>query len=195
MTTYARVQDGKITEYPVTEENIALRGLPMEWFLPCEVTMRPDPDETNMVVETYEIQETKVLVKYVSTPIDPQTLLDTLYDYVTRPANRPYMGRIPSATAFSTVVNWFEKETQKRLDKFAAERGYTNIFTLTTYATSKVKTRQLEGQRGVDLRDHTWDAFYSFLDKLQKGEVDYPSSYEDVKTHLPALTWKDEVTA
>lgn len=192
MTTYARVQNGEIMEYPVTEENIANRGLPMSWFLPCEVDKRPDPDETVMVVEVYTVQEDKVLVKYVATPIDPQLVLDNLFDYVTRPRNRPYMGRVPSSTAFATVVNWFEKETQKRLDKFAMERGYTNIFTLTTYATSRVATRKEEGQRGVDLRDQTWDAFYSFLEKLNTGEVEYPSTYSDVAAHLPALTWEDK---
>lgn len=161
----------------------------MEWFLPCEVQTRPDPDETNMTVEVYDIQETKVIVKYVTTPINPQDVLDTLYEYITRPQNRPYMGRIPSTTAFSTVVAWFEKEIGKRLDNFAKAKGYTNIFTLTTYANSKVESRRLEGQHGVDMRDHTWDAFYSYLDKITKGQASYPSCYADVEKQLPELTW------
>jgi hypothetical protein len=192
MTIYARITDGKVTEYPVTEENIQLRALPMDWFLPCEVQPRPDKDDANMVVEVYEVQETKVLVTYKTTTIHPQDLLDTLYEYVTRPLNRPFMGRIPSTTAFSTVVAWFEKKIEKRLDDFAKQRGYTNVFTLTTYANSKVESRRLEAERGIDLRDHTWTAFYAFLDKLSKGEVDYPSCYEDVEKQLPALTWNDQ---
>jgi hypothetical protein len=78
---------------------------------------------------------------------------------------------------------------QQRLDAFAKQRGYDNILSACTYATSTVTKFKAEGQRCVDLRDQTWAAAYAFMQDVQDGKRAVPTTEEEVVSSLPALTW------
>lgn len=81
---------------------------------------------------------------------------------------------------------------QKRLDAFAQTRGYDGIVSLCSYATSANPTFGAEGQRGVALRDATWQALIDLKQAVINGERSMPGSWEAVEAELPALTWSDE---
>ena len=79
--------------------------------------------------------------------------------------------------------------TQLRLDTFAQERGYDNILSACTYASSTVVKFATEGQYCVDARDATWDALLTMLAEVQAGTRPRPSGYADIEADLPVLVW------
>lgn len=79
---------------------------------------------------------------------------------------------------------------QKRLDDWAAERGYESILSLCTYATSTVPRFQSEGQRGVGVRDACWTYGYALLADVEAGRRPLPTE-EEVISGLPAMEWPE----
>lgn len=77
---------------------------------------------------------------------------------------------------------------QSRLDEFAQERGYDNMLSACTYATSGVPKFAAEGQYCVQARDATWSVAYGILADVQAGTRSMPSVNE-VMAEMPALEW------
>lgn len=79
--------------------------------------------------------------------------------------------------------------TQDRLDSFAQTRSYDGILSAATYAGSAVPRFDAEGRYAVEARDATWAALYALLERVEAGETDRPTSWEEVESHLPRLQW------
>jgi hypothetical protein len=86
----------------------------------------------------------------------------------------------------------FTDAIQQHLDAFAQTRGYDNIFTATTYATSSSSRFGPEGRYAVEARDITWKAAYELLEEVLTGKRPMPS-LEEVFAELPELTWPEAV--
>lgn len=80
-------------------------------------------------------------------------------------------------------------QTSIALDDFARTREYDNMVSLCTYSTSTIPKFSAEGQRGVDLRDSTWEAVYQIIDDAEQGKRAMPTSYDEIKSELPPLVW------
>jgi hypothetical protein len=93
----------------------------------------------------------------------------------------------------SDMANQIQSEiitaTQQRLDSFAQTKFYDNILSLCSYATSKNPKFQIEGQYGLDARDSTWTKLDEILAEVIEGTRPMPSSYSDIESELPTLTW------
>ena len=84
----------------------------------------------------------------------------------------------------------FTDAIQKRLDVFAANRGYDGILSACTYATSKIAKFAAEGQAAVELRDATWAAGYALLaEYMAAGTI---PAWREVEARLPALQWPED---
>lgn len=81
---------------------------------------------------------------------------------------------------------------QNNLDSFAKTRNYDGILSLCTYATSTNPTFKAEGERGVYLRDETWNALYVIMAEVKAGKRPHPTGFGDVVGELPELTWQIE---
>jgi len=81
------------------------------------------------------------------------------------------------------------KRVQKRLDDFAATRNYDSIHTASAYSASKKTKFKVEGQYAVDAMSDTWDALYAYLNDVQSGTLPTPTSFADIESFLPTLTW------
>lgn len=79
--------------------------------------------------------------------------------------------------------------TQTRLDDFAKTRNYDGILSLCTYATDTNPRFAAEGQYGVEARSVTWAKLYEILDEVKAGTRPTPSSFADIESELPVLTW------
>ncbi|MDH4449217.1 MAG: hypothetical protein QE265_01325 [Rhodoferax sp.] len=95
----------------------------------------------------------------------------------------------PPPPTQAEIAAAFTADIQQRLDEFARTRNYDNILSACTYATSTVAKFRVEGQACVDLRDATWAAAYTVLDKVQAGKRPMPSGIADIEADLPALEW------
>lgn len=95
------------------------------------------------------------------------------------------------AMAAQALYNACVDRAQARLDAFAQTRGYADILSAATYATSTVPKFLAEGQCAVDLRDQTWAALWELLAAVQAGTVPMPTSPADIDDYLPDLTWPD----
>lgn len=78
---------------------------------------------------------------------------------------------------------------QARLDAFAQTRGYDNIVSACSYATSQHSKYGPEGRYCVAAREQTWDALFAIESDVIAGNRPMPASYEDIKAELPALVW------
>jgi len=87
------------------------------------------------------------------------------------------------------LIKSITDKTQQRLDRFAQTRGYDNIVSACSYATSQHPKYGVEGTYCVKAREDTWDALYAILAEVQAGTRPKPSSYEDIEADLPVLQW------
>lgn len=88
----------------------------------------------------------------------------------------------------SVLYKAFESATQKHLDDFAKQKGYDNILSACTYATSTNTTRTQEGQKAVITRDALWDYYFDKLEMYSKPGATIPTVQEYI-AELPILTW------
>lgn len=85
----------------------------------------------------------------------------------------------------------FTDMLQKRLDYFAQGRGYDNILSACTYASSTIPKFAAEGQRAVVLRDQTWATAYAILAAVLQEQRPVPTRIQDIEAELPVMEWAD----
>jgi len=89
---------------------------------------------------------------------------------------------------------------QKRLDAFAATRGYGNLdktnalVSAITYLTSTNPQRAMEAAYCVKIRDDTWNAYFTLEETVNAGMETLPTSFEEVELFLPKYTWPSLTT-
>jgi hypothetical protein len=93
-----------------------------------------------------------------------------------------------TATKIAALQANIISETQKRLDTFATTRGYDNIVSACSYATSTSKYGT-EGKYCVTAREATWDAVFAIQAEVLAGTRAAPSSFADIEAELPPLVW------
>jgi hypothetical protein len=80
-------------------------------------------------------------------------------------------------------------DVQARLDAFAQSRGYDNIVSACSYATSQHPKYGVEGRYCVQAREDTWDALFAIEAEVVAGTRPLPNGYADIEAELPALVW------
>lgn len=105
------------------------------------------------------------------------------------PAVTPKADAVPEAEqTLEQRLASYTNALQRRLDDFAATRGYSSILSACSYATSSVPRFQVEGTYCAALRDATWHQCYQILDEVQAGTRTAPS-YEELLAELPTPQW------
>ena len=93
---------------------------------------------------------------------------------------------VEDVTMQAEVIAGYTQQVQNYLDTTAQERGYDNIVSLCTYATSTIPKFKLEGQAGVIWRDAVWSTCYEILAGVQAGTREVPT---DIISELPVMNW------
>lgn len=78
---------------------------------------------------------------------------------------------------------------QERLDLFAQTKGYDNIVSACSYATSQHPKYGPEGRYCVTAREQTWDAMFAIEADVIAGNRPMPQNYDEIAAELPTLTW------
>lgn len=120
---------------------------------------------------------------------DHRILLEVMGDPETQRVENEELVSFIRTKSLEEIQNEVVAGTQQRLDDFAQTRGYDNIMSVCTYATSTRPKRAGEGQRAVELRDATWDTLYQMLAEVQAGTRPIPSGFADLEPDLPNLEW------
>ena len=180
MNVYAKAKDGVIVEYPVYDVHIAARYEPVSNYTPVVFTSKPKPALDEWVREVIELVAGVPTVRYELVKYTSEQLVLLLKDVV---LSNPQAAVIYQRAVVDLV--------QQRLDAFARTRGYDNILSACTYATSAVPKFAQEGQAAVNLRDQTWAALYALLDEVQAGARPVPADFAEIEALLPALEWPE----
>jgi hypothetical protein len=80
-------------------------------------------------------------------------------------------------------------QVQNRLDTFAQTKGYDNIVSACSYATSSHAKYGPEGRYCVSAREATWDALFAIESDVIAGTRPMPQNYDEIAGELPALSW------
>lgn len=102
-------------------------------------------------------------------------------------SGRPVLQDPPPPTA-EQIVAQYTAAVQKHLDDFARTRGYDDIMSAATYATSTNPKFAAEGQYCVEARDATWAKCYEVLAAVEAGSRPVPT-LDELLADLPVLTW------
>jgi len=86
------------------------------------------------------------------------------------------------------LIAEYKDAIQKHLDAFARTRGYNNIMSACTYATSTAPKLAAEGQYAIEARDATWAKFYEVLAAAEAGSRPMPT-LDELLVELPVLVW------
>lgn len=125
------------------------------------------------------------LSDYASIPADPSNNDFIEYKAWVARGNSPLSA---DPIPVETIIENFVSQIQKRLDDFASTRGYDNILSACTYASSLVPKFKAEGQYCVGARDDTWATGYTLMAEVQSGARPMPT-LDEVFAALPTLNW------
>lgn len=78
---------------------------------------------------------------------------------------------------------------QQRLDEFARTRGYDNIVSACSYASSNHAKYGPEGRYCVQAREDTWDVLFQIEADVIAETRPMPLTYEDIEPELPVFAW------
>lgn len=92
------------------------------------------------------------------------------------------------AAASIPTVAQYTAAIQAMLDDKAKERGYDNILSACTYATSTVPKFQAEGQACVNWRDAVWSGAYLLAASVENGNMQ-PPAIPALLSMLPTMEW------
>lgn len=87
------------------------------------------------------------------------------------------------------VFSRFNYIIPETLDQFAKTRGYENIVTLTSYASSPNPKFDAEGRYGIQIRSDMWTKLYEIQAEVESGMRPMPSSAIEVMQELPTPQW------
>lgn len=101
------------------------------------------------------------------------------------------------AEALAMFKRHMTEQVQKRLDDFAATRGYGDARTsptvsIATYIGSIVPKFATEAAYFKDQRDLTWAKLYEIEADVLAGKRPAPKTFTEIEAELPELRWPEE---
>jgi hypothetical protein len=79
--------------------------------------------------------------------------------------------------------------TQQRLNAFATTRGYDNIASACSYATSTVPKFKSDADYCIAARDTTWTTLFVILNDVANSGTNASTDVVEVLEQLPVLSW------
>ena len=192
---FAKVENGVIVEYPVYRLHIVNRSQPLDWYTPVIDLEKPALPDFSKYVETLTLKDTYIERSFTVQPYSLNELLSIARQGKVRPA---LPGQPTEDITIADVDPAMIQQVYKlggeyatnRLNAFSQTRLYDNIDKLISYATSTFEKFKTEGQRGLYLRDKTWEALVTYFEQVVAGTLPIPKSTADIDVLLPALTWE-----
>ena len=190
---FARIQDNRILEWPLTYSEIKERGEPLSLFKVIHYLDKPEQPPFYNLEESIKLDNGTPVVSYKVISIPLQEILNEVFLNKSEVSGEVYLkevtiGDIP-LTSLKRIFELVRLEVSSRLDTFAQTRYYDNIATLVTYKDDPDLQQSLEGNRGLILRSQCWAAITRLEARVNNGTSMLPRLEEDIFKLLPALTW------
>jgi len=190
---FARVKDGKIIEFPVYRLHIKNRAHPIDWYTPVkEIGKEETLPPFSYQQRTVELIGSEVIATYTTKEYSLAELLTQLNrgmdSILGREIESPKIEELDPALVAQVYKLTSEYATSK-LNAFAQERGYDDIYTLCDYRDSMFDKFRIEGLRGYQLRDQVWIALTTYFEEVQNGTKPVPVSISEIDAVFPAMTW------
>ena len=190
---FARIKDGKIIEFPVYRLHIKNRAHPIDWYTPVkEIGKEETLPPFSYQQRTVELVGIEVIATYTTKEYSLAELLNQLNrgmdPVLGREVQAPKIEELDPALVAQVYKLTSEYATSK-LNAFAQERGYDNIYTLCDYRDSMFDKFRIEGLRGYQLRDQVWIALTTYFEEVQNGTKPVPVSISEIDAVFPAMTW------
>jgi len=184
MAIYAQLDLDILLTFPITQQERDTTYANADFIVKC---IDLDKPVINTISQKYNmtpiIVGDQVLVKYEVTNKTVEELLNEIV----------LSGNTTVSTISPDLLNAttdaIKERVQNLLDDFARTRGYDDIKSAASYKTSSNTQFQTEGARAEYLRDTTWTNLITYLTNLSAGSVAFPTTWTDISSKLPALTW------
>jgi hypothetical protein len=178
---YALIKNGAVAEYPLS--------IPAWRVANPQVSLPAEPSEQQLNEQSIfnVIEEPQPQTTYDQVAEDGGVIFqDGAWTHVwVVKAATPAQEQANKTAIYDSIV----ADTQERMDRFAQTRGYDNMLSACTYATSPTGKFQIEGQYCVNSRDATWASLIQIMDEVQAGTRTMPNGYADIEPDLPLLAW------
>lgn len=190
-TLFARVSDGKITEYPVSGLHIRNRAHPKAWYKPVVQPQRPVITEFQHIRETPVVTDDHVTLTYEVKDFTLDNILRNLLPAGSTGIDNTIRADVNTLTVAQVerISELASEMVQDMLDTFAEEKGYDDIKSAITYLNSGVVSFAADAAIALTLRDQTWDGLYTYLASVQADTTDVPLNTTEIKATLPTLVW------
>jgi len=188
---FAKVTNGKITEFPVIRLYIKNRHHPIDWYTRCRFEPKPTITEFQYLKQSPRIEGDSVIVSY---DVIDMTLREVLYKFKDKVASTMF-NSVPvniSAVTPAQLAKTSELaavHVQGLLDTFAQTKNYDDIKSVATYVNSSIPAFALDASTAVLLRDQSWDALNTYIASVQAGTTPVPLTVEEITAIIPTLAW------
>lgn len=144
-------------------------------------------------IPTFERKQKTVVVPAYVAPTMPQNFSGRSYRFENGEFVLTGIGvqreNVRNQIERASYISLLTAEVQRKLDEFAQTRGYDNIVSACSYSNSTISQFEQEALYCIQLRDQTWNAFYSIVSAVQLGTRSVPKKYEDIQSELPLMQW------
>lgn len=192
---YCRVVDGKVTEAFVTEDVIAERGHPLDWYVPILTYTTATVPDYHVGYWGFYIKPEGIDAKR----LHRQPTITEALNFVWQDPQDAKLRRehviytdIPSELlkVMETVI---KTNVQVSLDRFAKARGYDSAADAIKFVGSHVANFDREARVCRYLTAQAWSSLYAYLSKVASGELPVPANSKQILDQLPALNWDVEL--
>lgn len=183
---YAKIEDGVITQYPLTLADINNTNESNNTYYYCYPNAKPTFNALiERLVDTPILLGSVVIINY---SVERKTLDELFAQIGLGDGQGITINQVPPEMLEAVVILTKEK-AQRKLDEFAQTRGYDDMKSVCTYVDSQIPQYQQEASRAIYIRDLTWSNLYTYLNGILSGTTPLPSSCSDIEAVLPAMTW------
>ncbi len=191
---YARIQNGRIVEYPVPRKAIREEDLTLGRVRP----VRHHGEHPNHCDKTQNCEcKLEMLLGeptwiYV---VSQKPLLEFIeVNYIGFIKQYLHLGELNSKTLekyhLDLIIEKLSDVGQKILNDFAKERGYDSIVNLVSYKGDPSERYGKEADIGIQVRSQVWQAIGNLTEQVEHGVNSFPVTAEQVVSIFPNLSWE-----
>ena len=179
-TIYARVENGRVIDFPVTAQDIAVRTLPPSWYKPVVFDKTPELKTGQYASSIESVVDNTLHIFYDVKQYTPDEIFAKIY-------NAQISLAIVNTDDLTYLKQIIEAEASSRFERLAKDRGYDSLASLCSWTNSKVASYADEAQYAIDLRDAFWPALYQELGLLPNKRL--PPTMDLFFKRLPLIQW------